>query len=78
MLKLVLVFAELEREQTADRTRQAMQARAERGLWNGGSPPLGYDSQGNGHLDINAHEAELVKLIFDKYLELRSAPQVAK
>ncbi len=77
MLKLVLVFAELEREQTADRTRQAMQARAERGLWNGGSPPLGYDSQGNGHLDINAHEAELVRLIFDKYLELRSAPQVA-
>lgn len=78
MLKLVLVFAELEREQTADRTRQAMQARAERGLWNGGSPPLGYDSQGNGHLDINAHEAELVRLIFDRYLELRSAPQVAK
>lgn len=57
MLKLVLVFAELEREQTADRTKAAMAARAERGLWNGGSPPLGYDSLGNGHLRINEEEA---------------------
>lgn len=78
MLKLVLVFAELEREQTAERTRQAMRARAERGLWNGGSPPLGYDSGGSGHLMVNDGEAELVRLIFDKYIEIRSSPKVAK
>lgn len=72
MLKLVLVFAELEREQTAERTRSAMRARAERGLWNGGHPPLGYESEGNGHLRIHPEEAILVRLIFDKYLELRS------
>ncbi len=78
MLKLVLVFAELEREQTAERTRLAMRARAERGLWNGGHPPLGYDSEGNGHLTVNVVEAGLVKLIFDKYLELRSSTQVAR
>ncbi len=78
MLKLVLVFAELEREQTAERTRLAMRARAERGLWNGGHPPLGYDSEGNGHLTLNIVEAGLVKLIFDKYLELRSSTQVAR
>ncbi len=77
MLKIVLVFAELERRQTAERTSAAMQARAARGLWNGGHPPLGYDSQGNGHLDINETEAELVKLIFGKYLELRSTVKVA-
>jgi site-specific DNA recombinase len=76
MLKLVLVFAELEREQTAERTRHAMRARAERGLWNGGHPPLGYDSLGNGHLVVNPNEAELVKLIFDKYLETRSSNAV--
>lgn len=78
MLKLVLVFAELEREQTADRTRVAMQARAERGLWNGGPPPLGYTSLKNGHLEIEPHEAELVRLIFDRYLESRSSPDVAR
>ncbi len=76
MLKLVLVFAELEREQTAERTRAAMKARAARGLWNGGPRPLGYDPAGNGKLEINPAEAELVRLIFHKYLELRSAPRL--
>ena len=78
MLKLVLVFAELEREQTADRTRIAMQARAERGLWNGGAPPLGYDSDGNGHLSINENEAAVVREAFEKMPELRSVREVAR
>ena len=77
MLKIILVFAELEREQTADRTRQAMRARAERGLWNGGRPPLGYDSMGSGHLVINKDEAALIRLIYKKYPEMRSATKVA-
>lgn len=78
MLKLSLVFAELEREQTAERTTAAMQARAERGLWNGGHPPLGYESLGDGHLEVIAAEAELVRLIFDKYEELRSVPKLRR
>jgi site-specific DNA recombinase len=73
MLKLMLVFAELEREQTAERTRIAMRARAERGLWNGGPPMLGYDSAGSGRIVVNEEEAVLVRLIFDKYIELRSS-----
>jgi site-specific DNA recombinase len=76
MLKLVLVFAELEREQTAERTRTALRARAERGLWNGGHPPLGYDSEGNGHIKVNEVEAELVRGIFAKYEETRSTNSV--
>ena len=78
MLKLVLVFAELEREQTAERTRHALEARAQRGLWNGGHPPLGYESEGSGHLTVNAAEAELVRLIFARYLELRSTNKLAR
>jgi DNA invertase Pin-like site-specific DNA recombinase len=78
MLKLVLVFAELEREQTADRTRVAMQARAERGLWNGGPPPLGYDSDGNGHLSVNEAEAAVVRAAYEKMLELRSIRNVTR
>ena len=78
MLSIVLVFAELERAQTAERTATAMRARAERGLWNGGSPPLGYISQGNGHLDVDPTEGDLVKLIFDQYLEMRSTTKLAK
>lgn len=76
MLKLVLVFAELEREQTAERTRTALRARAERGLWNGGHPPLGYDSEGSGHIKVNEVEAELVRGIFAKYEESRSTNTV--
>ncbi len=76
MLKLVLVFAELEREQTAERTRTALRARAERGLWNGGHPPLGYDSEGSGHIKVNEVEAELVREIFAKYEECRSTNTV--
>ena len=78
MLKLILVFAELEREQTAERTRDAALARAKRGLYGGGHPKLGYVPRGGGHLDLIDDEADLVRLIFDQYQVLRSAPKLAR
>ncbi len=39
---IMMALAQFEREQTAERTRDAVLARAERGLWNGGRL-LGYD-----------------------------------
>ena len=42
MLKIILVFAELERKITAERVRATMLSRAEKGLWNGANMPLGY------------------------------------
>lgn len=78
MLKLLLVFAELEREQTAERTRAAIQARKEQGLWTGGTPPLGYDAQPGGVLAVNEAEARLVRTVYERYLALRSAPKVAR
>ena len=38
----MMALAEFEREQTSERTKDAVRARAERGLWNGGRV-LGYD-----------------------------------
>ena len=35
-------FAQFEREMISDRTRDKMQQRAQKGLWNGGLPPYGY------------------------------------
>ena len=78
MLKLLLVFAELERKQTAERTKTAMQARAERGLWNGGAPILGYDSEGAGKLTVNDAETAVVRVAFEQMVELRSARKVAR
>ena len=77
MLKLVLVFAELEREQTAERTKTAMHHRAARGLWNGGHPPLGYESIGDGHLRPVAAEVAIVREAFAQFMELRSTRKLA-
>ncbi|MBF0618728.1 MAG: recombinase family protein [Candidatus Omnitrophica bacterium] len=73
-LKITLVFAELEREQTSKRTKDKMAWRAEQGLWNGGQV-LGYDLIEK-KLVPNKSEASLVKLMFEKYIELGSVMQV--
>lgn len=43
MLKIILVFAELERNMTSERVTAAMISRAASGQWNGGRIPYGYD-----------------------------------
>lgn len=42
MLKIILVFAELERNMTAERVTATMISRASNGQWNGGRIPFGY------------------------------------
>ena len=55
-----------------------MAASKKRGKWVGGRPPLGYDiNRINRKLVINQKEAELVKEIFDLYLEKQSLLSVA-
>lgn len=72
-----MVFAQLEREETAERTLDVMEHRAREDLWNGGYPPLGYDLK-DGKLIVNPEEAKVVKLIFEKYLEFASYTKVTK
>lgn len=43
MLNMLLSFAHFERETTAERTAAKMRARAQKGMWNGGYIPFGYD-----------------------------------
>ena len=74
-LKITLVFAELEREQTSKRTKDKMAWRAEQGLWNGGQV-LGYDLVDK-KLVPNKREAKIVKDMYEKYIELGSIQQVA-
>ncbi len=79
MLKLTLVFAELERETLAERIRGKTRWRAEQGLWNG-NVVLGYDlhPEKKGLLVVNEEEAELVKFLFDTYIKTKSIKQTAK
>jgi hypothetical protein len=55
-----------------------MAASKKKGKWVGGRPPLGYDiDRANRRLVVNPKEAELVKEIFDFYIENRSLLSVA-
>lgn len=79
MLKIILIFAELERKLTAERVFGVMLSRAEKGLWNGANVPLGYDwSEDKKFPVINPEEAATVKFIYDKYLEIESTVKAAK
>ncbi len=77
-LKITLAAAELEREQTASRTREKMQWRAEQGLSSGGQI-LGYDIDPDnpGILKVNEEEKKLVMLIFETYVKEKSFMRVA-
>ncbi len=79
MLKIILIFAELEREMTSERVTAVMLDRAENGLWNGNRPPLGYvlDRQ-TMLLSPEPEEKETVKMIFDLYEKLKSCRKVAR
>ena len=78
VIRIILTFAQLEREQTSERTVDVMKFRAEQGQWNGGYPPLGYNYDKELGLIINTEEAKIVEIIFDKYIELASYRKVAE
>lgn len=66
-LTLGAIFAEMERENLRIQVKGGMEQKAREGEWNGGKPPLGYDLDMK-NLIINKAEAEIVKTIFQSYL----------
>lgn len=68
---VLLDFAQFEREMTADRTRDKMFQRAQKGLWNGGNVPYGYDSE-NKKLIANSQEADRLRFMFRRFAETPS------
>lgn len=79
MLKIILVFAELERKMTSERVTAVMISRATNGEWNGGKIPFGYlyDKETK-TFSINEVEATTVRFIFDRYEEIHSATYIAR
>ena len=69
--------AELETDLTSKRVRMGMYGMAKRHKWPNSQPPLGYEMQDNGQLEINEDEADLVRRIFRMYVREKSMPQVA-
>jgi hypothetical protein len=70
-LNVLLSFAQFEREVTGERIRDKIAASKRKGMWMGGFVPLGYDVKDR-MLVINRDEAESVRFIFRRYLELGS------
>lgn len=75
MLKLTLVFAELERERTSERTKEKIEMRRQAGKWFGGPVPLGYRVHPTDKttLEIDPETGDLARGIFGLYLEIGSA-----
>ncbi|HYM31292.1 MAG TPA: recombinase family protein [Candidatus Cybelea sp.] len=68
-LNVLLSFAQFEREVTGERIRDKIAASRRKGMWMGGVVPLGYDVQDR-KLVVNQAEADSVRQIFSKYVEL--------
>ena len=79
-LNVLLSFAQFEREITGERIRDKIAASKAKGLWMGGTLPLGYDRpSGTARiLEVNEAEAETVRLIFRKYLDLQSVGRLQR
>src|SRR5262245_12248594 len=68
-LNVLLSFAQFEREIAGERIRDKFAASRRKGMWMGGTIPLGYDVRDR-KLIVNAAEAETVRLIFHRYIAL--------
>ena len=77
MLRVALVFAQLEREQTSERIRDIFEYRAKQGLYNGGNRPLGYINIDKELVPYHK-EKEIVNIIFNKFIETRSSMEVTR
>ncbi len=76
MLRVALVFAQLEREQTSERLRDVFSYRASQGLYNGGIRPYGYTTV-NKELVPYPKEREAVEQMAKKFLDTHSSTQTA-
>lgn len=84
MMYIASVFSQLERETIAERIRDNMHELSKTGRWLGGTTPTGYASEQVQRITVDGkvrkacklktipEEAEIVELIFDKFLENNS------
>lgn len=70
-LNILLSFAQFERELIGERVRDKIAASRKKGIWMGGTVPLGYDIKDR-KLVVNKAEARTVADIYRRYLKLKS------
>lgn len=67
LISVLSAVAEIERENILEQTMNGRREKARQGKWNGGPPPFGY-SLNEEVLYIEDDEANIVRLIFDKFV----------
>ena len=73
IISVVAAVAEIERENIREQTMAGRQQKAREGKWNGGQAPYGYRiNSETGILEIDEEEAEVVRLIYDRFLHYES------
>lgn len=78
-LNLLMSFAEFERDIIGERIRDKIALQKRHGKYTGGVPPLGYGiDRGRKCLVVIEEEADLVRKIFRRFVEIRSATQLAR
>ena len=88
MMYIASVFSQLERETIAERIRGNMRELSKTGRWLGGTTPTGYESESVSHVTVDdkvkkacklkmiPDEIELVKTIFNRFIETGSLTKV--
>jgi DNA invertase Pin-like site-specific DNA recombinase len=76
-LNMLLSFAQFEREVTTERIRDKIAASKAKGMWMGGTPPLGYEPNGRTLAIVEEH-AKIVRDIYRRYAELGNVRLVAE
>lgn len=74
-LNILLSFAQFEREVTGERIRDKIAASKKKGMWMGGNVPIGYKVE-NKTLVPDSPWDEIVKDIFNRYLDLKSVTKL--
>jgi site-specific DNA recombinase len=76
-LNILLSFAQFEREVIGERIRDKFAASRRKGMWMGGTVPFGYRVE-NRKLLIREPEATVVRDVFDRFIKVGSAMQLAR
>lgn len=77
IMKIILVFAELERKMTSERVMDIMIGRAKNKQWNGANVPFGYKWDPAKEFPVvDEKEGPIVKMMFDMYEKERSSCKI--
>src|SRR5262249_9503056 len=77
MLNVLLSFAQFEREVTGERIRDKIAASKRKGIWMGGTSPIGYALKEQ-KLWVDHKQAQVVRHIFRRYAALKSVAKLCR